>query len=146
MDWSSRDVIDFEVSNTLESTVFIETLKRVLEKARPEIFNSDQGSQFTSIEWLKVLEGNKVQISMDGGGRCFDNTFVERLWRCVKQEEVYLKEYEDVWQAEESLSKYFYFYNHQRPHQSLRYQTPFKVYQAGLKTKENKEQNAPIFD
>lgn len=146
MDWHSRFVIDFEVSNSLEATVFVETLKRALEKGKPKIFNSDQGSQFTALEWLKVLETNKVKISMDGRGRCFDNIFVERLWRSVKQEEVYLKEYEDVWQAEESLGKYFYFYNHQRPHQSLGYQTPFKVYQAGLKTKEKKEQKEPIFD
>lgn len=146
MDWHSRFVIDFEVSNSLESTVFVETLKRALEKGEPEIFNSDQGSQFTAIEWLKVLTEKGVQISMDGRGRCFDNIFVERLWRSVKQEEVYLKEYEDVWQAEESLRKYVYFYNHQRPHQSLGYQTPFKVYQAGLKTKENKEQKEPVFD
>jgi putative transposase len=138
MDWHSRFVIDFEVSNSLESTVFVETLKRALEKDKPEIFNSDQGSQFTAIEWLKVLSEKEVQISMDGRGRCFDNIFVERLWRTVKYEEVYLKEYEDVWEAEESLRKYFYFYNHERPHQSLGYKTPFEIYQKGLKIKENK--------
>ncbi len=129
MDWHSRFVIDFEVSNSLESTVFVETLKRALEKGKPEIFNSDQGSQFTAIEWLKVLAEKEVQISMDGRGRCFDNIFVERLWRSVKQEEVYLKEYEDVWEAEESLRKYFDFYNYRRPHQSLGYKTPFEIYQ-----------------
>ena len=142
MDWHSRYVIDFEVSNSLESIVFIETLKRTLEKGKPEIFNSDQGSQFTSIEWLKVLQLNNILISMDGQGRCFDNIFVERLWRSVKQEEVYLKEYEDVWEAENSLRGYFYFYNHQRPHQSLGYQTPFEVYQAGLKTKEKRSKQS----
>lgn len=146
MDWHSRYVIDFEVSNSLESTVFVETLKRALERGKPEIFNSDQGSQFTALEWLKVLQINDIQISMDGQGRCFDNIFVERLWRTVKQEEVYLKEYEDVWEAESSLRGYFHFYNHRRPHQSLGYQTPFQIYQAGLKTKENKEQKEPIFD
>lgn len=146
MDWHSRYVIDFEVSNSLESTIFVETLKRGLEKGKPEIFNSDQGSQFTAIEWLKVLQSHNIQISMDGAGRCFDNIFVERLWRTVKQEEVYLKEYEDVWEAESSLKGYFYFYNHQRPHQSLKNKTPFEVYQAGLKTNENKEQIEPIFD
>ncbi len=103
IDWHSRLVIDFEVSNSLESAVFVETLKRALRKGKPQIFNSDQGSQFTAIEWLKVLEENAVRISMDGRGRCFDNIFVERLWRTVKQEEVYLKEYLDVWEAEESL-------------------------------------------
>jgi putative transposase len=138
MDWHSRFVIDFEVSNTLESTVFVETLKRALKTGKPEIFNSDQGSQFTAVEWLKVLQTNNIQISMDGRGRCFDNIFVERLWRTVKQEEVYLKEYQDVWEAETSLRKYFNFYNYQRPHQSLKYQTPFEAYQAGLKIKENK--------
>ena len=138
MDWHSRFVIDFVVSNSLESTVFIETLQRSLAQGRPKIFNSDQGSQFTAIEWLKVLEEKQVQISMDGRGRCFDNIFVERLWRSVKQEEVYLKEYADVWEAEESLIKYFYFYNYERPHQSLNYQTPFEIYQKGLKIKANK--------
>ena len=138
MDWHSRFVIEFEVSNSLESSVFIETLKRAMEKGRPKIFNSDQGSQFTSLEWLKILEENQVQISLDGRGRCFDNIFVERLWRTVKQEEVYLKEYLDVWEAEESLRKYFKFYNYERPHQSLNYQTPFEVYQKGVQIKENK--------
>lgn len=145
MDWHSRFVIDFEVSNSLESTVFVETLKRALEKGEPEIFNSDQGSQFTAIEWLKVLSEKEVQISMDGRGRCFDNIFVERLWRTVKQEEVYLKEYENVWEAEESLRKYFDFYNYRRPHQSLGYQTPFEIYQKGLKNKENKGAKAVSF-
>lgn len=145
MDWHSRFVIDFEVSNSLESMVFVETLKRALEKDKPEIFNSDQGSQFTAIEWLKVLSEKEVQISMDGRGRCFDNIFVERLWRTVKQEEVYLKEYLDVWEAEESLRKYFYFYNYQRPHQSLGYKTPFEIYQKGLKIKENKGAKAANF-
>lgn len=146
MDWHSRYVIDFEVSTTLEAEVFVKTLKRALKKGKPEIFNTDQGSQFTSLEWLKVLQTNNIQISMDGQGRCFDNIFVERLWRTVKYEEVYLKEYLDVWEAEKSLGKYFYFYNHERPHQSLGNQTPFEVYQAGLKTKEKKEQKEPIFD
>lgn len=93
MDWHSRFVVEMEVSNSLESSVFVETLKRALKKGKPAIFNSDQGSQFTAIEWLKVLQANKIQISMDGRGCCFDNIFVERLWRTVKQEEVYLKEY-----------------------------------------------------
>lgn len=138
MDWHSRFIIEWEVSNSLESAVFVETLKRALEKGKPEIFNSDQGSQFTALEWLKVLQTKKVQISMDGRGRCFDNIFVERLWRTVKYEEVYLKEYEDVREAEESLRKYFDFYNYRRPHQSLKYKTPFEIYQADLKTQENK--------
>lgn len=133
MDWHSRFVIEMEVSNSLESSVFVETLKRALKKSKPEIFNSDQGSQFTAVEWLSVLQENKIAISMDGRGRCFDNIFVERLWRTVKQEEVYLKEYLNVWEAEESLRRYFEFYNYQRPHQSLKYQTPFQAYQKGRK-------------
>ncbi len=123
----------------------VKTLKRALKKRVPEIFNSDQGSQFTAIEWLKVLQAHGIQISMDGRGRCFDNIFVERLWRTVKYEEVYLKEYWDVWETEESLRKYFDFYNHRRPHQSLGYQTPFEVYQKGLKIKENKGAKAANF-
>ena len=131
MDWHSRYVIDFEVSNSLESAVFVETLKRAVQTGKPEIFNSDQGSQFSSIEWIKVLVENEIQISMDGKGRCFDNIFVERLWRTVKQEEVYLNEYQDVWQAEDRLRRYFEFYNHRRPHQSLGYLTPAEIYRSG---------------
>ncbi len=146
MDWHSRFVIEMEVSNSLEASVFVETLKRALKKGKPEIFNSDQGSQFTAIEWLRVLQENKIQISMDGRGRCFDNIFVERLWRSVKQEEVYLKEYADVWETEESLRSYFEFYNYHRPHQSLKYQTPFEAYQKGRKTEQNKGVKAAISD
>ena len=131
MDWHSRYVIDFEVSNSLESAVFVETLKRAMKWGTPEIFNSDQGSQFTALEWIKVLKENEIQISMDGRGRCFDNIFVERLWRSVKQEEVYLNEYRDAWEAEDCLRKYFEFYNHRRPHQSLGYKTPAEVYRSG---------------
>ena len=134
MDWHSRYVIDFEVSNSLESAVFVETLKRAVQTGKPEIFNSDQGSQFGSIEWIKVLVAGGIKISMDGRGRCFDNIFVERLWRTVKQEEVYLNEYQDVWQAEDRLRKYFEFYNHRRPHQSLGYLTPAEVYRSGKKS------------
>lgn len=146
MDWHSRFVIEMEVSNSLESSPFVEALKRSLLKGKPEIFNSDQGSQFTSVEWLKVLQAHSVQISMDGRGRCFDNIFVERLWRSVKQEEVYLKEYADVWEAEESLRQYFEFYNYRRPHQSLKYQTPFEAYQKGRKAEENKGAKTAILD
>lgn len=134
MDWHSRYVIDFEVSNSLESAVFVETLKRAIQMGKPEIFNSDQGSQFSSIEWIKVLVEHEIQISMDGKGRCFDNIFVERLWRSVKQEEVYLNEYQDVWQAEDRLRNYFEFYNRRRPHQSLGYLTPAEVYRSGKKS------------
>jgi putative transposase len=146
MDWHSRFVIEIEVSNSLESSVFVETLKRAMNKVQPKIFNSDQGSQFTAVEWLKVLQENKIAISMDGRGRCFDNIFVERLWRTVKYEEVYLKEYADVWEAEKSLRNYFEFYNYHRPHQSLKYQTPFEAYQKGRKTEQTKGAKAAILD
>jgi putative transposase len=138
MDWHSRYVLEWELSTALEAAVFVETLKRAMSKGKPEIFNSDQGSQFTALEWLKVLQAGGVQISMDGRGRCFDNIFLERLWRTVKYEEVYLKEYRDVWETQDGLRKYFDFYNYERPHQSLGYKTPFEIYQAGLKTQENK--------
>ena len=120
-------------------------MKRSLEKGKPQVFNSDRGNQFTALEWLKILETNRVNISMDSRGRCFDNIFVERLWRSVKQEEVYLTEYLDVREAEAGLRKYFDFYNYRRPHQSLGYKTPFEVYQAGLKNKENKGAKAAGF-
>ena len=95
---------------------------------RPEIFNSDQGSQFTSEGFTEVLEGNRIRISMDGRGRALDNIFVERLWRTVKYEEVYIKEYETVMEAVEGLRRYFIFYNEERLHQSLGYKTPQQIY------------------
>jgi putative transposase len=104
-----------------------------LETARPEIFNSDQGSQFTSEVFTTKLRANEIQISMDGRGRAFDNIFVERLWRSVKYEEVYLKDYQNVFQAKEGLRNYFEFYNSHRLHQSLDYKTPESVYRQGLK-------------
>ncbi len=133
LDWYSRFVIEVEVSNSLEASGYVSCLKRALGEIRPEIFNSDQGSQFTALEWLKVLQGHEIVISMDGRGRCFDNIMVERLWRSVKYEEVYLKDYRDVWEAEDSLRKYFEFYNYERPHQSLKYKTPAEVYWSGSK-------------
>lgn len=147
MDWHSRLVIDARGFKFIGRDSFrrnFETSFRTGD-AVPEIFNSDQGSQLTAIEWLKVLTEKGIQISMDGRGRCFDNIFVERLWRTVKQEEVYLKEYEDVWEAEESLRSYFDFYNYRRPHQSLGCQTPFEIYQKGLKIKENRGAKAVSF-
>lgn len=146
MHWYWRFVIEIEVSNSLESSVFVETLKRAMAKGEPEILNSDQGSQFTAVEWLKVLQANGIQISMDGRGRCFDNIMVERLWRTVKYEEVYLKDYQDVWQADDGLRNYFYFYNYERPHQSLKYQTPFEIYQNGLKAKKTQEEKEAIIN
>lgn len=128
LDWFSRYVLAWQVSLTLAGEFCVETLRQALRLARPEIFNSDQGSQFTSHEFTGCLQAAEVAISMDGRGRCFDNIFVERLWRTVKYEEVYLKDYSSVTIARQGLGAYFEFYNHQRPHQALGYQTPAAVY------------------
>ncbi len=128
MDWFSRYVLSWRLSNTLEGSFCLEALDEALSISRPEVFNSDQGSQFTAIQFTKRLERLNVAISMDGKGRCLDNVFIERLWRSVKYEEVYLKDYADGWEAEEQLSRYFEFYCEERIHQSLGYQTPARIY------------------
>ena len=128
MDWFSRYVLSWELSVTLDVSFCVAALAWALTSARPEIFNSDQGSQFTSEDFTKLLLGHDVRISMDGRGRAMDNIFVERLWRTVKYEEVYLRDYEDVPEAVECLRNYFCFYNQERMHQSLAYQTPAEVY------------------
>jgi len=120
--------VSWDISITLEADFCIAALERVLLMASPEIFNSDQGSQFTSEGFTGVLEGNGIRISMDGRGRALDNIFVERLWRSVKYEEVYIKEYETVMEAIEGLRRYFIFYNEERLHQSLGYKTPSQIY------------------
>jgi len=128
MDWFSRYVLSWELSVTLDVSFCVAALQWALKTAQPEIFNSDQGSQFTSEEFTKLLLDHDVEISMDGRGRAMDNIFVERLWRSVKYEEVYLKDYEDLLEAVDSLRNYFLFYNGKRIHQSLAYQTPAEVY------------------
>ncbi|CAG1066463.1 Putative transposase InsK for insertion sequence element IS150 [uncultured bacterium] len=128
MDWHSRYVLSWEVSTTLDAEFCIRALERALSLSSPDIFNSDQGSQFTSVEFTERLEKLGVAISMDGRGRAMDNIFVERLWRTVKYEEVYLKSYETVKEARESLARYFHFYNTERLHQALDYRTPQDVY------------------
>jgi len=128
LDWYSRFVVSWEVSATLDTGFCLMALDRALGEARAEIFNSDQGSQFMSEVSTSRLESEGIRISTDGRGRVFDNIFVERLWRTVKYEEVYLKEYGDVEQARESLGQYFEFYNYKRPHQALGYATPASVY------------------
>ena len=128
MDWFSRYVLSWEVSVTLESEFCVSALKQALSFGRPEVFNTDQGSQFTSDDFTKVLLEAGVQISMDGKGRVFDNIFVERLWRTVKVEEVYLRDYQTVTEAAYSLGRYFKLYNNQRLHQALGYRTPAEVY------------------
>jgi putative transposase len=128
MDWYSRYVLAWSVSVTLDVYFCMEALERALGKAKPEIFNTDQGSQFTSRDFTGLLLGGGVRISMDGKGRVFDNIFVERLWRSVKYEEVYLKEYQDVLGCIDGLGDYFRFYNDDRPHQALGYRTPQELY------------------
>lgn len=128
MDWYSRYVLSWRLSNTLDGTFCVEALEEALRRARPEIFNSDQGSQFTATAFTGRLEASGVAISMDGRGRAIDNVFVERLWRSVKHEEVYLKDYRNAWEAEDSLAAYFRFYCHRRIHQALGYRTPAEVY------------------
>ena len=128
MDWMSRFVLSFKLSTTLEVDFCIQALERALEVGTPKIFNSDQGSQFTSLAFLKHLEERNIQISMDGRGRAMDNTFTERLWRSLKYEEVYINDYETVRDAKEGISRYMSFYNWERPHQSLGYRTPAEVY------------------
>jgi putative transposase len=128
MDWFSRYVLAWRLSNTLDMGFCLEALQEALEKGSPEIFNSDQGVQFTSNEFTSILEGHGIQISMDGKGRAFDNIFVERLWRTIKYEEVYIKRYETGINAHEGLGNYIPFYNTERPHQALQYQTPYQVH------------------
>lgn len=129
MDWYSRYVLSWKLSKSLVTEFCIEALGEALEIALPEIHNSDQGSQFTAQEYLELLKRHQtIRISMDGRGRCFDNIFTERLWRTVKHEEVYLKDYNSFDEAEESLGKYFIVYNTKRLHQSLNYQTPSEIY------------------
>lgn len=128
MDWYSRYVLSWEVAVSLESSFCVSALDWALTISRPEIFNSDQGAQFTSTEFTGRLSERDIQISMDGRGRAFDNIFVERLWRSVKYEEVYLKEYRSVSEARQGLGAYFEFYNRERLHQALGYRTPEAVF------------------
>lgn len=128
MDWYSRYVLSWRLSNTLDGLFCLEALEEALAARRPEIFNSDQGCQFTAAAFTGRLEEAGVAISMDGRRRALDNVFIERLWWSVKQEEVYRKDYASVWEAEDSLSAYFRFYCHERIHQALDYQTPAAVY------------------
>lgn len=128
IDWGSRFVLDWQLSPNLEADFCIETLQRTLENNKPKIFNTDQGSQFTSPRFTKVLKDKDILISMDGRGRALDNVFVERLWRSLKQEKVYISEFRTVREAKLGIDEYFDFYNHKRLHQSLGYRTPAEVY------------------
>lgn len=133
MDWGSRKVLAWRLSNTLDASFCTEALEEAIRKyGTPEIFNTDQGSQFTSDAFLGILESHGIDISMDGKGRWMDNVFIERLWRSVKYEDVYLKAYGSITEARQGLKEYFEFYNGRRRHQSLDRRTPDNVYWSTL--------------
>jgi putative transposase len=142
MDWHSRYVLSWRLCNTLEAGFCVEALAEALGTAKPEIFNTDQGSQFTGDEFTGMLEEHDIRISMDGKGSYNDNLFIERLWRTVKYEEVYLKAYRDGSEARTALADYFHFYNNQRPHQGLGYRTPAAVYNSGCQSNPAADQTA----
>ena len=136
MDWYSRHVLDWEVSTTLEADFCIETVGRLLERQTCEIFNTDQGAQFTTPRFTQPLLARGVRVSMDGRGRAFDNIFIERLWRTVKYDYVYLHDIQTVSDLRVGLGDFFDRYNYKRLHQSLRYRTPAEVYQADLNSRD----------
>jgi putative transposase len=135
MDWYSRYVLSWELSARLEGSFCLEALDAALECGRPEVFNTDQGAQFTSAAFVNRLLDRSVAVSMDGRGRALDNVFIERLWRSVKYQEIYLRDYATVADVEEGLRLYFAKYNHERPHQSLENLTPAKVYEWGAEVR-----------
>jgi len=142
LDWFSRYAVSWALDQSLEIGFVLEAVRGALARATPVIWNSDQGSHFTSPQYTDLLLGANVQISMDGRGRALDNVFTERLWRSVKYEEVYLHDYASPRLARVGLTRYFHFYNHERPHQALGYQTPAEVYfQKGVQS----TLNQPIF-
>ena len=130
IDWYSRYVLSWQVSNTLDGRFCLEALRDALQlgHGHPEIFNTDQGVQFTAHPFTSSVEAAGIRVSMDGRGRCLDNIFIERLWRSVKYEDIYLRDYEDGHALHQGLSSYFAFYNHERPHQSLGYLCPVEVH------------------
>lgn len=133
LDWFSRFVVAWTLSNSLEVHFCLEALQEALRQGKPEIFNTDQGAQFTCQAFTSPLEDEGIHISMDGRGRAFDNIFVERLWRTVKYEDIYLKDYPTVPALQAGLGDYFTFYNYKRPHQSLDYRTPAEVHFQSVK-------------
>lgn len=128
IDWWSRYVLAWQMSTSVDTSFCLEALEMALQFGKPEIFNTDQGSQFTSSVFTGTLKNNDILISMDGRGRCMDNIFIERLWRTVKYENVYLMNYGSVSEGRQGINSYFDLYNNQRPHQALKYQTPAEVY------------------
>lgn len=136
MDWHSRCVLAWRLSNTLDSAFCVDALEEALNRGKPEVFNTDQGTQFTGEAFTGLLKEQGIQISHDGKGRYLDNIFVERLWRSLKYEEVYLKAYNQVPEARVGIGRYLWFYNEQRPHQALRYRTPAEVYRSTATSQE----------
>ena len=130
MDWFSRYVLSWRISNTLDVAFCLEALEEALSQATPEIFNTDQGAQFTSADFTGRIEAAGIRMSMDGRGRALDNVFIERVWRSLKYEDIYLNGYETVPEITDGVNDYFTFYNHERPPQSLAYATPAEVYRA----------------
>lgn len=128
LDWFSRYVVSWAVSTTLDVSFCLDALEDALTKGTPEIFNSDQGSQFTSTAFTDILKAHEIRISMDGRGRAFDNIFTERFWRSLKYEEVYLHDYQGVREGKQGIGRYLEFYNHRRLHQALDYRTPAEVH------------------
>jgi putative transposase len=129
IDWYSRYVLAWELSNTLDHLFCVSVLERALEGSQPVIFNTDQGAQFTSTEFTRTLLDRQILISMDGRGRALDNVFIERLWRSVKYEDIYLNDYQSVAELRDGLERYFQFYNHERPHSALVGRTPSEIHQ-----------------
>ena len=140
MDWYSRHVLAWRLSNTLDAAFCLEALEDALGEYQPDIFNTDQGSQYTSEAFTSCLQSHGVAISMDGRGRALDNVFIERLWRSVKYEEVYLKDYELAADLETGLTHYFDFYSHERKHQGLEYRTPWEVFREGVTNSRSNQQ------
>ena len=144
MDWASRYVLAWRLSNLLDSSFCIEALEDALSQGQPEIFNTDQGSQFTGDDFLDVLRDHGIAISMDGRGRFSDNIFVERLWRSLKYEEVYLRAYQTVADARHSITAYFEFYNHERLHQALGYRPPRHVFEEARRVESSGAGEKPL--
>jgi len=134
MDWYSRFVIAWQLSNTLDGLFCLETLQSALQQRKPEIFNTDQGAQFTAQAFTSELEAADVLVSMDGRGRAYDNIFVERLWRTIKYEDIYIQEYASVLELQQGLEDYLWLYNYERPHQGLGYRTPAEIYNMNRKS------------
>jgi len=143
MDWYSRCVLSWELSNTMDVSFCVEAVQRALRtNRRPEIFNTDQGSQFTSDGFIHILKEHHIRISMDSVGRALDNVYVERLWRSLKYEDIYIKSYENMIELDEGVSRYFHFYNSERFHQSHDYRTPDEMYRSFVREEMEYEKTA----